>query len=52
MRNLFTNMLLASFLAITFAISPVPAKAAGKVLTISMDAGNVGQDSFNPFTTS
>jgi len=51
MRNRYTSILFACFLAITFAMSPVPASAAGKVLTISMDAGNVGQDSFNPFTT-
>lgn len=51
MRNRFTIVLFACFLAISFTMSPVPASAAGKVLTISMDAGNAGQDSFNPFKT-
>lgn len=51
MRNRFATVFFALFMAITFAMSPVPATAAGKILTISMDAGNAGQDSFNPFTT-
>jgi peptide/nickel transport system substrate-binding protein len=44
-------ILFASILGFTLANSTTAVFAAEKVLTISMDAGNAGQDSFNPFTT-
>jgi len=51
MINRFSTPLYAFIMALAVVLSPVPALAAGKILTISMDAGNAGQDSFNPFTT-
>lgn len=44
-------LLYTCFIVLSFAMSNTAVSAAQKVLTISMDAGNAGQDSFNPFTT-
>ena len=44
-------MLIASLLALPLGVSASAVSAQEKVLTISMTAGNAGQDSFNPFTT-
>jgi len=49
MRNPFIAMLFAILASLSLVASPV--MAAEKILKISMDAGNAGQDSFNPFTT-
>jgi len=43
--------LLTSLLAVPLGMTTSIASAQDKVLTVSMDAGNAGQDSFNPFTT-
>jgi len=51
MRHRFNKILLAGLVAFAFANSTSGVVAAEKVLTISMDAGNAGQDSFNPFKT-
>lgn len=44
-------LLITCLLVFTFGISTSSLFAQEKVLTISMDAGNAGQDTFNPFTT-
>lgn len=51
MKKHLNIVLFACFMAITFGISNPALSAGDKVLTISMDAGNAGQDTFNPFTT-
>jgi peptide/nickel transport system substrate-binding protein len=43
--------LMTSLLALPLGMNASVASAQDKVLTISMDTGNAGQDSFNPFTT-
>lgn len=40
-----------SFLILTFGAFSPSVYAAEKTLTVSLDAGNAGQDTFNPFTT-
>ncbi len=44
-------ILFTCLIILTFGIFGFPLYAGEKVLTISMDAGNAGQDTFNPFTT-
>jgi len=51
MNKRLRNLLLASLLALPLGMAATVVSAQEKVLTISMDAGNAGQDSFNPFTT-
>ena len=51
MNKSLKNVLMASLLALPLGMATTVVSAQEKVLTISMDAGNAGQDSFNPFTT-
>ncbi len=44
-------ILFTCLMIMAFGIFGSPLYAGEKVLTISMDAGNAGQDTFNPFTT-
>lgn len=44
-------ILFTCLMILAFGICGSPLYAGEKVLTISMDAGNAGQDTFNPFTT-
>ncbi|MBL1436355.1 MAG: ABC transporter substrate-binding protein [Rhodobacteraceae bacterium] len=51
MNNKLKMVLMTGMLALPLGMSTTVASAQERVLTISMDAGNAGQDSFNPFTT-
>ena len=51
MNKILKTVLMTSLLALPLGMNASVAYAQEKVLTISMDAGNAGQDSFNPFTT-
>lgn len=51
MKKRISILLFTCLMILTLGIFGSPVYAAEKVLTISLDAADAGQDTFNPFTT-